>query len=215
VADLLGKLRFDCTAVETLYLNQTRVRESFIGQLGAIESFTRTATKQGSVEAPVIKFGAGLSAESGVTWTLTEPVAQALVLHTALQQEGALRPLAGAAPGSYVDVTGTGSISRPGMLDSAHRSVLRSRPGLYGALEAERAAQENVLRMIEGADASMWLMTIGDGAELSASVLDERWLSRSASSWLTGYRWRVFAMVRRAHDTGVPLLATLHISVQW
>ena len=72
VAELLGKLRLEGTAVETLYLNQTRVRESFIGQLGAIDSFTRTVSKEGSVEAPVIKFGAGLSAESGVTWTMTD-----------------------------------------------------------------------------------------------------------------------------------------------
>jgi hypothetical protein len=37
------------------YLNQTRVRESFIGQIGAIESFTKTATKEGSVEVPIVK----------------------------------------------------------------------------------------------------------------------------------------------------------------
>lgn len=215
VAELLGRLRFEGTAVETLYLNQTRVKESFVGQLGAIDSFTRTVSKEGSVEAPVIKIGAGMSAESAVTWTLTEPTAQALVLHAALEHQGALHELAGAPPGSYVEVVGTGSISRPGMLDAAHQSVLRSRPGLYPALEGERAAQENVLRMMEGKDASMWLMTIGDGSALSASVLDERWLSPSSSSWLTGCRWRVFAMVRRVHETGVPLLATLHISVQW
>jgi hypothetical protein len=215
VADVLGRLRLEGTAVETLYLNQIRVKESFIGQLGAIESFTRTASKEGSIEAPVIKLGAGLSAESGVTWTMTDPTAQVLVLHKALERQGTLRRLTDAVPGSYVEVVGTGSISRPAMLDAAHQSVLRGRPGLYAALEAERAAQENVLRMMEGNDASMWLMTIGGNTPLCASVLDERWLSPSSSSWLTGIRWRVFAMVRRMHETGIPLLATMHISVCW
>ena len=55
VAELLGRLRFVGGPVETLYLNQPRVRESFVGQLGAIESFTRGVEKEGSVEAPVIK----------------------------------------------------------------------------------------------------------------------------------------------------------------
>ncbi len=78
VAELLGRLRFAGGPVETLYLNQTRVRESFIGQLGAIEPFTRTATKEGSVEVPIVKVGAGLASEAGVTWTLSDPTAQVL-----------------------------------------------------------------------------------------------------------------------------------------
>src|SRR5450432_4099136 len=64
VAELLGRLRFVGGPVETLYLNQPRVRESFIGQLGAIESFTRSSAKEGSVGVPVVKIGADLTAES-------------------------------------------------------------------------------------------------------------------------------------------------------
>ncbi len=99
VAELLGRLRIVGGPVETLHLHQPRVRESFIGQLGAIESFTRSTAKEGSVEAPVIKIGAGLTAESGVTWTLTDPTAQVLVLHAALDMQGALHALDGAVPG--------------------------------------------------------------------------------------------------------------------
>jgi hypothetical protein len=215
VAELLGRLRFVGGPVETLYLNQPRVRESFIGQLGAIESFTRSSAKEGSVAVPVVKIGADLTAESGATWTLTDPTAQVLVLHAALDMHGAVHALAEAVPGSYVDFAGQGAISRPGMLDAGHQAALRERPGLYAALEAERAAQENVLRMMEGQAAAMWLLTIGDGASLCAAVLNDNWLSRSSSSWLTGCRWRIFAMFRRVHETGIPLLAALHVSVQW
>jgi len=215
VADLRGRLRFVGGPVETLYLNQPRVKESFVGQLGAIESFTRGVAKEGSVEAPVIKIGAGVTAESGVTWNLADPTAQVLVLHAALEKHGAVHALDGAAPGNYIDFAGIGAISRPGMLDAGHQAALRERPGLYAALEAERAAQENVLRMMEGQAAAMWLLTIGDGTSLCAAVLNDCWLSPSSSSWLTGCRWRIFAMFRRVHETGIPLLAALHLSVQW
>ena len=215
VAELLGRLRFVGGPVETLYLNQPRVKESFVGQLGAIESFTRSVAKEGSVEAPVIKIGAGLTAESGVTWNLSDPTAQVLVLHAALEAHSAVHALDGAVPGNYIDFAGVGAISRPGMLDAGHRAALRDRPGLYAALEAERAAQENVLRMMEGQAAAMWLLTVGEGTSLCAAVLNDCWLSPSSSSWLTGCRWRIFAMLRRVHETGIPLLAALHVGVQW
>ena len=201
VAELLGRLRFAGGPVETLCLNQPRVRESFVGQLGAIESFTRSSAKEGTVEAPIVKIGAGLTAESGVTWTLSDPTAQVLVLHAALNMRGAVHALDDAAPGQYVDFAGAGAISRPGMLDAGHQAALRQRPGLYAALEAERAAQENVLRMMEGQAAAMWLLTLGDGAALCAAVLNDCWLSPSSSSWLTGCRWWIFAMLRRVHET--------------
>ncbi len=216
VAELLGRLRFVGGPVETLYLNQTRVRESFIGQLGAIESFTRTATKEGKIEAPVVKIGAGLASEAGVTWTLTDSTAQALVLRASLESQGALLGLDDAGPGRYISFAGAGYISRPGMLDDEHRAGLSERPGLYDALEAERGAQESVLRMMEGQDATMWLLTVSDDVSVCAAVLDNRWPSSSFPSWVSaGCRWQIFAMFRRLHETGVPLLAALHVTVKW
>jgi hypothetical protein len=216
VAELLGKLRFVGGPVETLYLNQVRVHESFIGQLGAIESFTRTATKEGSVEAPVIKLSAGVTSEADVTWTLTDPTAQALVLRESLQSQGALHSLDQAGPGRYVSFAGAGFFSRPGMLDGEHRARLIKYPGLYDALEAERHTQESILQMMEGQDSTMWLVTVADGVSVCAAVLDRRWLSPSIPSWVSAdNRWEIFAMFRRRHEIGVPLLATLHITVKW
>ena len=131
VAELLSRLRFVGRPVETLYLNETRVRESFIGQLGAIESFTRAATKKGSVEAPVIKIGAGVTTEGGVTWTLSDSIAQVLVLRTALESQGLRHGLDSAKPGRYISFEGTGLISRPGMFDDLHREGLQQHRGLY------------------------------------------------------------------------------------
>jgi len=215
VADLLGRLRFASGPVETLYLNKTRVRESFIGQLGAVESFTRTATKEGSLEVPVIKVSAGLASEAGVTWTLTDPTAQALVLRAALDSQGALYGLDDVGPGRYISFAGAAYLSRPGMLDDKHRAGLGDHPGLYDALEGERAAQESVIRMMEP-DAIMWLLTVGSANSICAAVLDNRWLSPSTPSWMMAdCTWELFAMFRRQHETGIPLFAALHITVKW
>lgn len=216
VAELLSRLRFVGGPVETLYLNRTRVHESFIGQLGAIESFTRTATKEGSIEAPVVKLAAGVTSEAGVTWTLTDPTAQALVLRASLESQGALHSLDEAGPGRYIVFAGSGYVSRPGMLDDEHRAGLGEHPGLYDVLETERRTQENILRMIEGEDSTMWLLTIADSFSVCAAVLDNRWLSPAFPSWVNpGCNWEIFAMFRRSHQTGIPLVAALHITVKW
>jgi hypothetical protein len=216
VADLLGRLRFASGPVETLYLNQTRVRESFVGQIGAVESLTRTATKEGTLEVPVIKVGAGLASEVGVTWALTDPTAQALVLRAALESQGALYGLDGAGPDRYVSFACAAYLSRPGMLDGRHRAVLSDQPGLYDALETERDSQESVLRMMDGQDASMWLLTVGNADSICAAVLDKRWLSPAFTSWMhADCTWELFAMFRRQHETGIPLFAALHVMVKW
>jgi hypothetical protein len=216
VADVLARLRFASGPVETIYLSQTRVRESFVGQLGAVESFTRTATKEGSLEVPVIKVGAGLASEADVTWTLTDPTAQALVLRAALGSQGLLYGFDDAGPGRYISFAGVAYLSRPGMLDDKHRAGLADHPGLYDALEAERGAQESMLRMIERQDASMWLLTIGNADSICAAVLDNRWLRPSAPSWMDyDCTWELFAMFRRQHETGIPLFAALHVMVKW
>lgn len=216
VAEILGQLRFAGGPVETLYLNETRVREGFLGQLGAITSFTRTARKEGNIEAPVIRFGAGVAAEADVTWSLAEPIAQALVLRAALEARGALHGLKEAEPGQYVGFAGAGYLSRPGMLDDRHREGLSEREGLYEGLEAERAMQEGVLQMMEGPESSMWLLTLQDGDSICAAVLDKRWLSPGFPSWMGGgHRYEILAMFRQRHETGIPLLAALHVTMKW
>jgi hypothetical protein len=216
VAQLLSRLRFVGGPVETLYLNETRVREGFIGELGAIESFTRTATKEGSIEVPIAKIGGGLSSEADVTWTLTEPITQALVLHSALESEGVMHGLDTAAPGNYVSFIGTGCISRPRAYGDRHREILREHPGLYDALEAERATVEEIIQMTEGPKSYLWLMTVSDGASVCAATLDGQWLRPAWRHWINAEsRWEVFALFRRRHESGVSLLATLHVSMKW
>jgi hypothetical protein len=89
VSEVLRRLRFEGGPVETLYLDETRVHEDFIGQVGAIGSFTRLATKEGSggLEPPVLKIDVGRSSEDSVTWNLSHPIVPGfgLACHIAIQ----------------------------------------------------------------------------------------------------------------------------------
>jgi hypothetical protein len=166
VAKLLSRLRSSGGAMETLSLNETRVRENFISQLGAIESYTRAATRGGSLETPFIKLGGAVSFEAGATWGLGDPITQALILRAALASQGSLHGLKDARPGQYVLSSGVGAISRSGMLDDLHRERLHKHPGLYEELEDERAKQENIMHMTGGnPEESLWLLTINKGAD--------------------------------------------------
>jgi hypothetical protein len=173
VAKVLSRLSSGNGPVETLYLDEIRVHEDFIGQVGAIASYTRLATKEvsGGLEAPVLKIDAGGSSEAGVTWNLDHPVIQVLVLRAVLESQGSLHGLNDAKPGRYIIFSGTGVISRPGMFDNLHRERLHEYPNLYDRLEAERAMQEKDVVETNGPCESLWLLTINDGASVCAATL--------------------------------------------
>ena len=216
MAEQLAGLRFTSGPVETLYLNKNRVKDDFLGQIGAIESFTRTATKEGKVDVsiPLVALGGAAGAGAGVTWALTDPTAQALVLREALQSRGQLHDMSAVSPGAYVQGAGRGLLSRPGMREGEHRAGLP--PGLYEELEMERAEQEQILRMIDEPDAMMWLLSVQGVAFLVAAILDNRWLTPALPSWLGGTQlWNVFARARGQARGEASLLAAIHITATW
>lgn len=215
VAELLSRLRFEGRSVETLYLNETRAREHFIGHLGAIESFTRSATREGSAEVPVVKLSGGISSESEVTWTLGDPISQVLILRAALESRNLLHGINDAGRERYIAFSGTGMVSRPdGRLDAHHRKLLEEYPGLYEALEAYRAERESILRLTApDSKERVWLLTINQGDSVCASPLDGRWLRPGIGHWI-GAQWEIFGLFRQFHETGVPLLAAIHVGLK-
>jgi hypothetical protein len=216
VVDILHRLRFSSGPVETLALNETRVRENFIGQLGAIESFTRAATKKGGAETPFVKLTGEVSSEATVNWDLSDPIAQALVLRAALESQGSLHGLDDVAPGHYIISSGVGAISRYKMLDDLHRERLQDHPGLYEQLEAERAQQENIMLMTGGPNELLWLLTIDEGASVCAATLEGSSLRDPFRHWAyADSPWELFALCRRSHESGVPWLAPLHLRVKF
>jgi hypothetical protein len=216
VRKLLEGLSFVGGPVETLYLNETRAREGFTTQLGAIESFTRTATKTIKGEAPVVKIGADLESGSGINWKLTDPITQVLVLRAALESKGLLYDIDNAAQGRYARFAGTGFISRPGPFGDMHRKRLAGYPGLYESLEAERAEAEDMSRMLGSQKPDLWLLTLDNGAVVCQAILSVKWIRGTIRHWLgIGAPWEIFGLVREVRETGVPNLAAIHVNIKW
>jgi hypothetical protein len=220
VSEVLSRLHFEGGPVETLYLDETRVHEDFIGKLGAIGSFTRQATMEGNVglDMPVLKIEVGGSSEANVTWNLSHPIVQVLVLRAVLQaQDGPLNRLNDTRPGSYVIFSGTGMISRPGMFDTLHQERLQAHPGLYEKLEAERAMQERDIRETDGPRESLWLLTINDGPAVCAATLMGSLLRPPFRHWVrVDSPWEIIGLCRQIQEeTGVPWLAPLYLCAKF
>lgn len=212
VSKIVSQLRFRSGPVETVYLNEIRLRERFIAHLGAIEDFTRSGLKEGSAEVPLLKFGGKLGQGTSVTWSLSDPVAQALVLRAALEEQDVLVPPAQAKPGDYVVVSGQALLSRPEAFTAGLAPVP---PELLAELEEERQRQEQWLRAMEGPEAAMWLLVLAEGGSFNAAVLDNRWLRPGLPSFLgSDIPWELLAILRSRTPT-VLLLAGLHVTVRW
>jgi hypothetical protein len=220
VAEVQKGLSFVSGPVELVYLNETRVHDCFIGQLGAISSFTKTATKEAGFETPVVKLSGGLSHQANVTWNLDkEPIAQALVLRSALESQGKLNGPDCTTSGSYISFAGIAHISRPDAFEREHEDWLsrgQQRPHLYSKLEVERAKIEERARIMEDLQVDLWLLTLSEGNAVCAATLDKRWLKSAAHHWLgPDFRWEIFGVLRDVHETGVPFLVALDVRLSW
>ena len=73
--------------------------------------------------------------------------------------------------------------------------------------------------MTEDPEKSCWLLTVSQGASVCAAILDQRWLRPVFGHWMNpGYavsRWEVFGICRLLHETGIPMLATMYVGVNW
>ncbi|WP_043687408.1 hypothetical protein [Streptomyces xylophagus] len=213
LTDVLARLRFTAGPVETLYLNELRVGERFVSHLGVIESYTRTAHRQvgGELGVGVVKLSGARSTEDGITYTLREPIAQALVLRESLAQDGSLhRSARHPHPGDYVQLSGRACLSHPTRYP--HDDCLPTHTAAYPALEAERARQECWLQALGSPGATMWLLVLDDGPKLSAAVLASGWLRDNAVTSYVHTHWEAFGVVEKVIDS-VPLLSALHIAV--
>ena len=216
VGELLARLRFVGGPVETIYLNKRRTQEGLITEVGAIESFTRTEAKEASAETPVVKIGAGMSSEAGVTWTLSDPLTQVLVLRAALESKGLMYDIDNVASGRYIKFAGAPVLSGPGLNEDIQQKALEERPGLYEALEAERARVESISRVTGDSEHNLWLLTLSEGTVVCPAILSSEWLRGVFHHWIgMDSPWEIFALARGLYKTGVPNLAAIHVNIKW
>jgi hypothetical protein len=218
VADEVLRLRFTGRNVESIYRNDDRIRELFIGRIGSIAGFSRSATKDvnGSVGFKGIAELAGArGGEQAVEYNLADPTAQALVLRETLALAEDFGDPANASPGQFVSVVGRSCLSRPPDQPIAfafHAACHAADQPEFADLEQQRALQESTLRLMNPGDEQMWLLVISDTADrvLAAAILHRRWINQNAFMSYMHMPWELFGVVRDrvAH---VPVLAAIHV----
>jgi hypothetical protein len=201
-----------------MYRNDDRIRELFIGRIGSIAGFSRSASKDvnGSLGFKGIAELAGTrGGEQAVEYNLSDPTAQALVLRENLALAGELLDPANASPGQFVSVIGRSCLSRPPDQPVAfdlHGACHAADQPEFGQLEQERLAQESALRLMVPGDEQMWLLVISDRSERirAAAVLHRRWINQNAFMSYMHMPWELFGLVR-GRTGHVPILAAVHV----
>ena len=219
VAEEVMRLRFTGRYVESMYRNDDRIRELFVGRIGAIAGFSRAAHREvnGSVGFKGIADLAGArGADQAVEYDLKDPTAQALVLRENLALAGELRDPATAQPGQFVSVVGRSCVSRPpdqpiGFELHPPDCHAAEQPE-FAELERQRALQEAALHLMTSGDEQMWLLAISDPGDriLAAAVLIRRWINQNAFPSYMHTPWDLFGIVRERVD-GLPMLAAIHV----
>jgi hypothetical protein len=187
VAEIVGRLRFVSSSAPAIYLNEQLVREMFVSQLGAIESFTRTAAREMAGEAGAggfVKVGGSRSGTQQVDYDLKEPLTQALVLHSALGSQGSVQPVgADLTRGTYIEAIGEAYLPDLGI----PRHPLTGLDDTVAALEAERDRQQQVIQAFGGTDIPLTLLIMKNESMLSASVINRLYVRPGiAASYLGG-----------------------------
>jgi hypothetical protein len=218
VADEVLRLRFTGRHVESMYRNDDRIRELFVGRIGAIARLTRAAAK-GANGSIGLKGIAELAGERNwadtVEYDLHDPTAQALVLREALGNQHELHSAATAAPGQYVSVTGVSCLSRPTAEPGGfnfHPNCRDSSDPVFAALDQARAMQEALYRSMTPGEEQMWLLTISDANQdiTAAAILLRHWINTNAFMSYMHMPWEMFGTLRE-RVAGVPMLAAIHV----
>jgi hypothetical protein len=175
VADVIGRLRFVSSPAPAIYLNDALVTETFIAHLGAVESFTRTADHQVTAGVKsVVEVGGAKGTQEQVAYDLTNPLTQALVLHSALGSEGQVQqPSVGTSVGAFVEAVG--SVYFPGRPELMQPPP----PDLNDAalsIETEGDRQSQVAQAFGMTDTRFLSMLLKGQGIVCGSVVDQKHL---------------------------------------
>jgi hypothetical protein len=160
----------------------------FVSQLGAVESFARTAAHELAGEAGAggfVRLGGSRSGSQEIHYDLSQPLTQALVLHSALRDQGSVQPArTDLARGTFVEVVGEVYLPGLGAMPQLGHTRLDQ---TVAALEAECHRQQQVVRAFGDADTTLMLLIVKDDSRLSASVIDRKHVrAGAAGSYLAG-----------------------------
>jgi hypothetical protein len=212
VRQQINRLEFVAQHSERLYLNKERTHDRFTLLFGAIEEWIAKAMKEGGAALGPFHF-IGLQAKLGssndVKFNITNPVAQAMLLHTSLQDRGMVKEPNEANFLEYVAVSGESCLRNPSVRIGGHTKDCEP----TDALEAQRADEELVLKAFND-KASVWLLTVQTAGGRVAGTLDSTWVNPDALSSYPHLSWTTFGVLQNRIGH-IPLIAPLSIFLDY
>lgn len=223
LAEELLNLRFVPRPLESVYLNDGRVAERFVGHLGSIGEWTRRAQHEGGVgvDLKVINAHGTMGGGNELSYDLHDITVRAILLREALQAANVIHSPEEATAGQYVICSGRACLRHPDIdprlpiLINHDEGCLAEADPRFIALERNRASIEAFRLALAGPAPSndrMWLLTLGPGAAVkAAAILNSACIRFTASSY-AHFDWTMFGTLRERIE-GVPTLTAIHIWV--
>jgi hypothetical protein len=216
ISKVLDSLAFqkDPDPVETLYLNEPRTLEKFVNNVGAIEQYVRSESREATLGADaVVQVGGRRETNDQVTWSLRLPITQAFVLRETLARHGQIRDINEAKPGSYVVVSGTGYLTGGVYETDYMRDILNPiEDGIYDEIESRRQLQETRRNDPKSQGLDTLTLVRHQPPRIVVTFLDERWIGGVSEHFEVPTE--VFGVVRGTIGTA-PLVSTMHAYVRY
>jgi len=208
VGAIIGRLQFVSSPAPAIYLNEALVSETFSAHLGAVDSFTRSASREvtGGAKA-VVSVGGAKGTQEQIEYRLSDPLTQALVLHSALGAEKRVRrPAAKTSVGTFVEAVGSAYF--PGLKQpTATPSELQD---VADSLEAECERQIEVARAFGKTDADLLALVLKGDRLVCGSVIDRAHVRPNVAASYLGNTQICFGLMERVLD-GLPLFTLLYM----
>jgi acyl-CoA synthetase (AMP-forming)/AMP-acid ligase II len=209
----IGKLHFKSQHAERVYLNEERVRDRFTLLFGAISTWVSKAGRGGTggIALPFIEARATVDAADEVTYDITSPIAQVMLIRTVLAEQGMVRSVDDAKVTGYVQISGESCLRHPSVpFEDWHTKACV--PG--DELEAKRAQYEMYQRAFSPT-ANEWLLTTlrSDGPP-AAGFVSQKWLDDGAIPRWFHQSWTTFGLLQERVGA-VPLIAPMAVFLDY
>jgi hypothetical protein len=209
----LERLKFVAQHVEPAYLNKESVHDRFTASSGAISAWVTKASKGGGgkVGLSFIEVEGQAEAANEVTYDITDPIAQAMLLRASVEASQMLRPLDEANMLEYVLVSGPSCLRHPSLPEARWHTEACAPTD---ELEEQRADAELFHKPFDP-HAMVWLLMVqlSEGRR-AAAVVDRKWVNDRVVPRFFHRIWTTFGVLQnRIGD--VPLLAPIFSFVEY
>jgi hypothetical protein len=209
----IKSLKFIGQHLERAYLNEQRVHERFTASSGAISAWVAKVSKKGDLKlgVPVIQFGGGAESANEVTYDITDPVAQALLLRASVEGAKMVKPLEKASALQYVVVSGLSCFRHPSLPEAGWHT-----PACQPTEELEkRRADAELFHKPFDEGASVWLLMMQlPGGGIAACVGDRKWVNDGVIPCFFHRSWTTFGVLEDRIGSA-PLITPISVFVDY